>query len=184
MVEPPVITLGMNLAVGDVDDDGKNEIILGVIFYIIFWSKAHIRVFAWEDETLIVEGSKDWEDVSYVQSIAINYVDNDGKTEIITAGYSAGLMVIPTSELAIWSVSKVASSLTLTLSSHAIVISESVTISGTLTDETGDTRYRTPKLYWNIPLNRHQHLPISQQLELTKMENTHLHGNRRDQATI
>jgi hypothetical protein len=139
VVEPPVLTLGTTLAVGDVDDDGKNEIILGVIFYLIFWSKAHIRVFAWEDGTLIVKGSKDWEGASYVQSIVINDVDNDGKTELITAGYSAGLMVIPTSELAIWSVSKIASSLTLTLSSSTIVIGESVKISGTLTDETGDT---------------------------------------------
>jgi hypothetical protein len=138
VVEPPVLTLGMSLAVGDVDDDGKNEIVFGVDFSVILWSRAHIKIFAWKDGKLIVKDSKDWEDASSVQGIAINDVDSDGKTEIITTGYTSGLMLIPTSELAIWSVSKTESSITVDVTPSTVVIGNQVTIRGYVMDETGD----------------------------------------------
>ncbi|MEM2970310.1 MAG: VCBS repeat-containing protein, partial [Candidatus Bathyarchaeia archaeon] len=137
-IEPPAITFGTAVAIGDVDSDGKNEIVVGVNFWIIYWSRAHIKIFSWNGETLATEESKDWEEASYIQSIVIDDVDNDAKAEIVTAGFTAGLMIVPQSNLGIWSISKVSSSITVAVEPSSIVIGEQVTISGRVTNETGD----------------------------------------------
>lgn len=136
IVEPPEFTLGKAVAIADIDADGANEIIFGIDYSMIFWSSANIRVFSWREGTLVADDFKDWEGVSSVQGIATGDVDGDGKVEIITAGYTAGLMIVPESDLGIWSVSKVASSITVTLSSASIIIGNQVTINGAVTNET------------------------------------------------
>ncbi|MGQ9545450.1 MAG: Ig-like domain repeat protein, partial [Candidatus Bathycorpusculaceae bacterium] len=82
---------------------------------------------------------KNWEDATNLQDIAIADVDTDGTVEIITAGYYQTFMIPGIkSELAIWSVSKVSSSITVTAEPSSIVIGGQVTISGRVTNETGD----------------------------------------------
>jgi len=139
LAEPPLPTLGRTVTIADVDGDGANEIVLGLDVSIILWSISHIRIFAWQGETLITEDFKDWQDVSSVQEVVANDVDGDGKVEIITAGYTAGFMIAPTSNLGIWGVSKVSSLISVMLNPQSIVIGSQVTISGIVTNETGGT---------------------------------------------
>ncbi|MGB9675662.1 MAG: Ig-like domain repeat protein [Candidatus Bathyarchaeales archaeon] len=139
LVEPPIPTFATKLAVSDIDADGKNEIILGIDAFLIFWTQAYIRILAWENGTLITKEHRDWTSVSSIQDITTSDVDDDGKVEILTAGYTAGLMTLPSANLGIWSVSKVASSITVNVSPSSIVIGSQVTISGKVTNETGDT---------------------------------------------
>lgn len=138
-IEPPALTLGTAVAISDVDLDKKNEIVVGVNFWILL-STAHIKIFAWNGETLVIEDFKDWEDASYIQNIVINDVDNDGTNEIITAGYSVSiwLPITPKSNLAIWSVTKTESSITVEVTPSTVVIGNQVTIRGYVMDETGD----------------------------------------------
>jgi len=133
-------TAGKAVAINDVDNDGKNEIITGVEIAQLFWSIPSVGIFSWDGETLTTEDSQDWEDATNVQDIVTGDVDDDGVIEIITAGYYQTIWIPEImSFLGIWSVSKVASSITLNLSSSSIVIGSQVIISGLVMNETGDT---------------------------------------------
>jgi len=137
---PFAFTAGKAVAIDDIDNDGGNEIITGVDISWLFWSMPIVRIFSWDGKTLTMEDSKDWEDATNLQDIVTCDVDDDGAVEIITAGYYGPFMAPGIrSELAIWSVSKVASSITVTVSPPSIVIGNQVTISGRVTNETGDT---------------------------------------------
>ena len=132
-------TAGKTVTINDVDNDGINEIIVGVDLSMFFWGQPNVRVLSWDGETLAVEDSKDWDEATNVQDVVACDVDDDGAIEIITVGYSWQFMLTSKSELGIWSVSQVASSITVTLSSPSIVISDQATISGQVTNETDET---------------------------------------------
>ncbi|MEM3668843.1 MAG: carboxypeptidase regulatory-like domain-containing protein [Candidatus Bathyarchaeia archaeon] len=137
LVEPPIPLFTTALAVGDIDADGKDEIILGINAILFLATLAHIRILAWENGTLVTKDYRNWEKISTVQGITTSDVDADGNIEVLTVGSSWELVV--KSELTIWSVSKVASSITVNVSPPSIVIGSQVTISGILTNEVGDT---------------------------------------------
>ncbi|MEM3769576.1 MAG: carboxypeptidase regulatory-like domain-containing protein [Candidatus Bathyarchaeia archaeon] len=132
---------GKKLAINDIDGDGRNEIVIGVDVSIFFFSSTPIiRILSWDGRTLATRDSKEWTNATNIEDISIGDVDADGTIEIVTVGYSWSIMMpTPTqSELAIWSVSKVASSITVSVSSPSIVIGSQVIIRGRVTDETSD----------------------------------------------
>lgn len=137
---PLTSTTGRAVTISDVDNDGTNEMVLGVdLSMFIFPLSPNVRILSWDGKTLITEDSQDWDDASIVRDIVATDVDGDGAVEIVTVGYTSGLMVTPKSELGIWSVSKVTSLITLTLSSPSIIIGSPVAISGQVTNETDGT---------------------------------------------
>jgi len=131
---------GKKLAIGDIDSDGKNEIVIGVDVSVLFFSTPMIRVLSWDGTILTTKDSKDWTNATNIEDISIGDVDADGTVEILTVGYSWSiLMPKPTkSDLAIWSVTKVASSITVNVSPSSIVIGSHVVISGRVADELSD----------------------------------------------
>lgn len=131
--------LGTAIAIDDVDGDGINEIIVGIQILAMFYSTAMLKVFSWNGQTLTVEGSEDWTDTSVIEEITCSDVDGDDSTEIIAVGYATGMMISPSSNIGIWSVSKVKSRISLKLSSTEITIGDQVVISGQIVNETGNT---------------------------------------------
>ncbi|MEM1564140.1 MAG: FG-GAP-like repeat-containing protein [Candidatus Bathyarchaeia archaeon] len=131
---------GKKLVISDIDGDGRNEIVIGIDVSILLFSTPTIRVVSWDGILLTTKDSKEWTNATNIEDISIGDVDADGTVEIITVGYTWIFMgPTPTqSELAIWSVSKVASSITVNVSSPSILIGSQVVISGRVTDETGD----------------------------------------------
>ncbi|MEM1540896.1 MAG: carboxypeptidase regulatory-like domain-containing protein [Candidatus Bathyarchaeia archaeon] len=131
---------GKKLAINDIDGDGKNEIVIGIDISVFLFSTPIIRVLSWDGKILTTKESKEWGNATNIEDVSIGDVDADGTIEIVTIGYAwAFMMPTPTqSELAIWSVSKVASSITVSVSPSSMVIGSHVIISGRITDETGD----------------------------------------------
>jgi hypothetical protein len=119
------------IAIDDVDNDGTPEIITsGFPGQLRFWS--------WKRDVLTLEKAEMWGDTTDISGTAVNDVDDDGVVEIVTGG-SRWAPLATMSTLGIWSVSKVASSITVNLSSQSIIIGSQVTISGKVTDETDET---------------------------------------------
>jgi hypothetical protein len=75
-----------SVAVGDVDADGKNEIVTAGGYYDGTRSVAQLCV--WNGATLGLENVKTWywTDDTVINSVAVGDVDDDGKTEIVTGG--------------------------------------------------------------------------------------------------
>jgi hypothetical protein len=132
---------GKKLAIGDIDGDGKNDIVIGVDVSAFLFYTPMIRVLSWDGTILTTKDSKEWTNATNIEDISIGDVDADGTVEILTVGYSRSfIMPTPTSsELAIWSVTKVASSITVNVSPSSIVIGSHVVISGRVADELSDT---------------------------------------------
>ncbi|MEM3695283.1 MAG: carboxypeptidase regulatory-like domain-containing protein [Candidatus Bathyarchaeia archaeon] len=140
LVGPFTSTSGKAVAIHDVDKDGKKEIIAGLDVAILFGSTPIITIFSWNGNTLTTKDAANWREASNIEDVTCADVDADGNIEVLTAGYKWQFMVVTEkSELAIWSVSKVASALTVNVSPSSIVIGSQVTISGRLTNEAGDT---------------------------------------------
>jgi hypothetical protein len=103
------------IATGDVDGDGEIEVVTGGFSGVLMWSSGQIRVWSWNNNMLVLEAVNVWGDANAVYGIAVDDVDNDGIVETVTGGQKAIFMTVEImSELGIWSVSKVVSSLTLT----------------------------------------------------------------------
>jgi len=126
---------GTSLAIGDVDNDKISEIVVGIQVSALFTSMATMRIFAWDGQTLITEGGQDWTNSSVIEGTVCLDVDDDDICEIVTVGYAASMMMSPNSIMAIWSVSKAESQISLELSSKEIIIGEQVTIRGQLLGE-------------------------------------------------
>jgi len=140
LIGPFTGTWGKTVTIDDINNDGENEIIACSDIAVLFSSTPVIRIFSWNGITLTTEDTVEWTNASNIEDVTTCDVDADGKTEVLTAGYKWQLMVVTEkSELAIWSVSKVASSITVNVSPSSIVIGSRVTISGRVTNETGDT---------------------------------------------
>lgn len=119
------------ITIGDVDNDGTPEMMTsGFPGQLRFWS--------WKEGILTLEKAEMWGDTIEVSGVAIDDVDDDGVAEIVTGG-SHWTFFVTMSTLGIWSVSKVASSITVSLSSQSIVIGNQVIISGKVTNDTDET---------------------------------------------
>jgi hypothetical protein len=145
------------IALGDIDNDGSTEIVTGGYDGAFLSSIGQLRVWSWDGAALFLEDSETWSNASTIKGLAINDVDFDTVPEIVTGGYYSTWLSLPKSELAIWSVSKFGSSITVDLSSSSIVIGNQVTISGSVTNETGDVPI--PNMEVNIEYSR-EPLPV------------------------
>ena len=81
-----------NFFVGDIDDDGVEELITGGSSYAqengtIISFEAPLRIWNWNGKNLTCECSQNW--VGSIQSLYAGDIDNDGLTEIITGGIFA-----------------------------------------------------------------------------------------------
>jgi hypothetical protein len=77
----------LSVAVGDVDGDGKTEIVTGGWYYD--GSREVAQLCVWDGSTLALENVKVWYWIgnTYIQTVAVGDVDGDGKTEVVTGGY-------------------------------------------------------------------------------------------------
>jgi hypothetical protein len=80
-----------NLKIGDVDSDGKNEIVTGGFAYDGQKVNAQLRIWDWNDQTLVLEKSEEWatDYLTEVKSISLNDLDKDSTVEIVTSGITA-----------------------------------------------------------------------------------------------
>jgi len=93
-----------NLAVGDVDDDGINEIATGGFSYMMTNGSratldAPLKIWSYDGQKLFLEKTELWSGAIWVVYIAD--ADGDGKTEIITAGNGINNTSFVT-ELKVW----------------------------------------------------------------------------------
>jgi hypothetical protein len=94
-------TLINSIAEGDVDDDGKIEIVCGGYYYDGNRSVAQLCVC--DGATLTLKNSKTWywTDNTVISSVAVGDVDGDRRIEIVTGGdYSDGSRVV--AQLCVW----------------------------------------------------------------------------------
>jgi hypothetical protein len=79
-----------SIAIGDVDGDGKNEVVTGGRHFDGTRNVAQLCV--WDGTTLAFENVRTWywTGDTYINSVAVADVDVDGQMEIVTGGYYPG----------------------------------------------------------------------------------------------
>jgi len=83
-------TVAKTLKIADVDGDGVPEIVTSGFTYDGSKVDGQLRIWNWTGNTLNLEKGQEWidRDISEHISISINDVDGDGKSEIVTSGYT------------------------------------------------------------------------------------------------
>ncbi len=81
-------TVANNLKVGDVDGDGKLEIVTGGFAFDGENINAQLRIWNWSDGKLFLETSEEWvtDYLTEVKCLSLSDVDGDSKVEIVTSG--------------------------------------------------------------------------------------------------
>jgi hypothetical protein len=79
-----------SVCVGDVDDDGAEEIMTVASFSDGIRFRSQLRIWNWNGITLTLEKNEEWytTDHTHVYSVVVDDVDGDGDREIITGGYA------------------------------------------------------------------------------------------------
>ena len=96
-----------SVAIGDVDADGKQEIVTGGAYFDgTFWNA---QLIVWNGSTLVAENMKGWfwANNTQIASVAIGDVNGDNQTDIVTGGtYNDG--VRSNAQLIVWNGSSLA----------------------------------------------------------------------------
>ena len=89
--DPMGNTLVENVKTGDVDGDGIIEIVTGGFAYDGQQMNAQLRIWNWNGLNLALEKSHEWfiNDITEIKAIALDDVNGDGNTEILTSGGAA-----------------------------------------------------------------------------------------------
>ncbi|MFA5365282.1 MAG: VCBS repeat-containing protein [Candidatus Bathyarchaeia archaeon] len=82
-------TMVSSIKVGDVDQDGTQEIVAGGFTYDGENVNAQLTIWNWDTQTLTLEVSQDWRslDITEVKAVSLNDVDGDKKLDIVISGF-------------------------------------------------------------------------------------------------
>ena len=91
-----------SVAVGDADNDGKNEIVTGGYYHD--GTRTNAQLCVWNGATLALENVKTWYSTSgtFIESVAVGDVDADGKNEIVTGGWYTDNTISKVAQLCVW----------------------------------------------------------------------------------
>jgi hypothetical protein len=93
----------LSVALGDVDGDGKQEIVTGGCYWD--GTRFNAQLCVWDGTTLALKNVKTWywTGTTMIRSVAISDVDGDGKTEIVTGGDYYNGAYLEIAQLCVWS---------------------------------------------------------------------------------
>jgi hypothetical protein len=104
-------TIANSVKSADLDGDGLEEIVTGGITYNGANVTAQVRIWRWNNETLILLENKEWtiDYLTEVKCVSLGDVDGDSKADVVTSGvvasagsFSANASVSERAQLRVW----------------------------------------------------------------------------------